>query len=57
MYFMDEEGFGMSDDVEESLYGFVDRNGYVIFPFTYIGQDWERLKSMRREAEKKAMVK
>lgn len=47
----------MSDDVEESLYGFVDRNGYVIFPFTYIGQDWERLNSMRREAEKKAMVK
>lgn len=54
MYFMDEDGFGMSNDVEESLYGFIDRNGDVVVPFTYIGQDWERLKSMRREAERKS---
>ena len=53
MYFMDEDGFGMSNDVEESLYGFIDHNGDVVVPFTYIGQDWERFKSMRREAERK----
>lgn len=57
MYFMDEDGFGMSDDVEESLYGFVNRNGDVVVPFTYIGQDWERLKSMRHQAERKANAK
>lgn len=35
MYYMDCDGFGMSDDEEISLIGYIDRNGNVVRPFTY----------------------
>ena len=34
-YYMDEDGFGMTDDEEISLWGKIDRTGKVVVPFTY----------------------
>lgn len=51
MYFMDEDGFCMTDDSEVNIYGMVDRKGKVLVKFRYVGDDWNELKKMRREAE------
>lgn len=32
-YWMDEDGFGRTDDVEFNIYGFIDRTATVIVPF------------------------
>ncbi len=32
-YFMDEDGFGMEDNDESVLYGFIDRHARVVVPF------------------------
>ncbi len=50
-YYMDEDGFGMSDDEEIEIYGFVDRQLRVLVPFEHIDEDWNRLREMRKEAE------
>lgn len=50
MYYMDEDGYGMTDDVEVNIYGFIDRKGNVLSKFRYIRKDNE-LKEMRTEAE------
>lgn len=52
MYFMDEDGFGMTDDDEVTIYGFIDRKGNVLVRFRYIGENWKLLDAMRKEAEK-----
>lgn len=36
-YYMDEDGFGMTDDEEISIYGVIDRTGKVIEKFHYKG--------------------
>lgn len=54
MYFMDEDGYGMTDDDEVEIYGFIDRKGKVVVKFKHINQDWDLLKAMRMEAEKAA---
>lgn len=51
MYYMDEDGYGMTDDDEEEIYGFVDRKGKVVVKFCYINENWDKLKAMRKEAE------
>lgn len=51
MYYRDDDGFGMSDDDEEDIYGFVDRQGKVVVKFKYINKDWNLLNEMRKEAE------
>ncbi len=53
MYYRDEDGFGMADDEEVEIYGFIDRQGNVVVKFQYINGDWERLESMKKEAETK----
>lgn len=53
-YYMDDDGFGMTDDEELEIYGFIDRNGKVLVKFKHIREDWDELKSMRKEAEKLA---
>ncbi len=50
-YYMDEDGFGMTDDEEISVYGFIDRQLNVLVKFRYINDDWDQLKQMRAEAE------
>lgn len=50
-YYMDEDGYGMTDDKEITVYGYIDTEMNVLVKFQYIGKDWERLKKMRSEAE------
>ncbi len=54
MYYMDEDGYGMTDDVEVNIYGFIDRKGNVLSKFRYIKTD-DELKEMRGEAEQMIM--
>jgi len=54
MYFMDDDGFGMTDDYEVEIYGFIDRKGKVVVKFKNINKKWNKLKAMRKEAEAKA---
>lgn len=49
-YFRDEDGFGMTDDDEINIYGFIDRQGRVVVPFRYIRNSSE-LVGLRTEAE------
>lgn len=51
MYYRDDDGFGMTPDIEVEIYGFIDRRGKVIVKFRYINDDWNILKEMRKEAE------
>lgn len=50
-YYMDEDGYGMTDDKEIMVYGYIDTEMNVLVKFQYVGKDWERLKKMRSEAE------
>ncbi len=50
-YYMDEDGYGMTDDKEITVYGYIDTEMNVLVKFQYVGKDWERLKKMRSEAE------
>lgn len=34
-YFMDEDGFGMTDDEEIAIYGKIDSNGRIVEKFKY----------------------
>ena len=52
-YYRDDDGYGMTDDEETTVYGFIDTQMNVLVKFQYIGCDWERLKEMRCEAERK----
>lgn len=54
MYYMDEDGFGMTDDQEVNIYGFIDRTGKVLVKFKNIKND-DELKEMRKEAELKGV--
>ncbi|MCC8120274.1 MAG: hypothetical protein LIP09_16255 [Bacteroidales bacterium] len=56
MYFMDDDGYGRTNDRAETLYGYIDRNGNMIVPFTYVGKDWDKLTELHRKAEKMAMA-
>lgn len=51
MYFMDEDGFGMTSDEEVTLYGYIDRTGKPLIKFRKI-KDFKELHTMREEAEK-----
>ncbi|MCD8236674.1 MAG: hypothetical protein LUD00_08485 [Prevotellaceae bacterium] len=51
MYFMDEDGFGMTDDEEVTLYGYIDRTGKPLVKFRKI-KGFKELHTMREEAEK-----
>lgn len=50
-YYMDEDGLGMTDDEEISVYGFIDRQLNVLVKFRYINDNWKQLKEMQAEAE------
>lgn len=49
-YFMDDDGYGMTDDEEINIYGYVDRTGKPLVKFRYV-EDTDQLKEMRRQAE------
>ena len=50
-YWMDEDGYGMTSDVEFNIYGFIDTECRIVVPYQTI-KDWDQLKIMRAEAEK-----
>ena len=52
-YFMDEDGFGMTDDEEVTIYGFIDRRGTVVAKFQPVN-DSKEWGAMREQAEKRA---
>lgn len=47
---MDEDGFGMTDDEEVEIYGFIDMKGKVLVKFRNI-EDYGELEVMRKQAE------
>ena len=49
-YYMDDDGFGMTNDEEITIYGFIDSEMNVLVKFQYIDEDWKRLDKMCREA-------
>lgn len=51
-YYMDDDGFGMTDDEEIEIYGFIDTKGKVLVKFRAI-KDRKELEVMRKEAEEK----
>lgn len=52
-YWMDDDGYGMTSDVETPVYAMVDRDLNVLVKFQFIDGDYSKLKSMREEAERK----
>lgn len=53
MYWMDEDGYGMTSDVETPVYAVVDKSLNVLVKFRYIGNDYDQLDLMRAEALEK----
>ena len=49
-YYMDDDGFGMTDDKEINIYGFIDKTGTVVVKFQAVDSS-EHLYAMRRVAE------
>jgi hypothetical protein len=47
---MDDDGFGMTNDIEIEIYGFIDKEGNVLVKFRAI-KDSSELETMRKEAE------
>lgn len=50
-YYMDEDGYGMTDDEEVEIYGFIDTTGKVLVKFKNIYERYGELDKMRKEAE------
>ena len=50
-YYMDEDGYGMSNDEEIEIYGFIDQNAKVVVKFRNINECYDELDKMRKEAE------
>ena len=58
MYYMDDDGFGMTPDEEYNIYGFIDRRGRVLSEFRHLSRHEldEKLDEMLREAQSKILV-
>lgn len=50
-YYMDEDGFGMTDDDEITIYSYVDRDGKPLVKFRKI-RDYSELGEMEKEARR-----
>jgi hypothetical protein len=53
-YYMDDDGFGMTSDVEINIYGFINTEGKVVVKFQTIS-DYKDLERLRKEAEEKVL--
>lgn len=53
-YYMDDDGFGMTDDEEIEIYGFIDTEGNVLVKFRAI-KDSSELETMHKEAEENVL--
>lgn len=54
-YYMDDDGFGMTDDEEINIYGVIDTEGKVVVKFQTV-KDYKDIEKLRREAENKISV-
>ena len=50
-YYMDEDGYGMTDDEEITIYDFIEQNAKVVVKFKNINECYGELEKMRKEAE------
>lgn len=57
MYWMDEDGYGMTFDVETPIYAVVDKDLNVLVKFRFIGNNYDQLESMKKEAQNKLLTK
>lgn len=48
---MYEDGYGMTDDEEIEIYGFIDQNAKVVVKFKHINENYRELDNMRNSAE------
>ena len=48
-YYMDSDGYGMTDDEEETLYGYIDRKGKPLGKFRRI-MEFSELETMKQQA-------
>jgi len=58
-YYMDEDGFGMTDDIELNIYGFIDQEANVVSKFHYYTDEQlsnHILGEVRKEIEAKLAV-
>lgn len=55
-YFMDEDGFGMTDDEEIAVYGFIDKTASVVIKFQPVDNS-QKWIAMRKLAEKRVCSK
>lgn len=55
-YYMDEDGYGMTDDEEIEIYGFIDQDAKVVAKFRNI-KSVDEVTKMRKEAEEKLHVR
>ena len=51
-YYCDDDGFGMTNDEEIEIYGFIDCNAKVVVKFRNINKCYSELNKMRKTAEK-----
>lgn len=49
-YYMDDDGYGMTDDEEIEIYGFIDTEGHVQVKFQWV-DDYKKLEILRKKAE------
>ena len=56
-YYMNEDGYGMTDDEEVEIYGFIDQNAKVLVKFKNINENYRELDKMRKEAEEIVKLK
>lgn len=54
-FFMDEDGYGMEDNDESVVYGYIDTQARVVIPFQ--ATTWEEMDRMRPEAVRRARSK
>ena len=54
-YYMDEDGYGMTDDEEIEIYGYIDQNAKVVVKFRNV-DDLDELDEMQRQAEEKVRI-
>ena len=52
---MDEDGYGMTDDEEIEIYGYIDQNAKVVVKFRNV-DDLDELDEMQRQAEEKVRI-
>ena len=55
-YYQDDDGYGMTDDEEIEIYGFIDTEGNVLVKFRAIIDSREQ-ETMRKEAEEKVKMR